>query len=91
MTMGQHGCSGAQEVIVMAQRERERRRRRSSGFLPMAPLGGGATEMATRRHSIEAVRGAPIGRWFWVRGREIGSGVGVMDNGGALVAPFIGS
>jgi hypothetical protein len=23
MTMGQHGCSGAQEVIVMAQRERE--------------------------------------------------------------------
>jgi hypothetical protein len=57
----------------------------------MVLLGGGAAEMATRQHSIEAIGGAPIGRWFWVRGREIGSGVGVMDNGGALVAPFIGS
>jgi hypothetical protein len=55
----------------------------------MAPLGGRATEMTTRRRSIEAVGGAPMGRWFRVRG-EIGTGMGAMDNGGALIAAFIG-
>jgi hypothetical protein len=40
----------------------ERERRRSSGFSPMAPLRGGAAEMATRRHSTEAVDGAPMRR-----------------------------
>jgi hypothetical protein len=45
--MERRGRSGAREVIMIAQREREREReRRSSGFLPMAPLGGGAVEMA---------------------------------------------
>jgi hypothetical protein len=27
----------------------------------------------------------------WVRGGEIGAGVDAVDNGGALVVPFIGS
>jgi serine/threonine protein kinase len=40
-------------------------RERSSGFSPMAPLGGGATEMASRRSSTKAAGGAPMGRWFW--------------------------
>jgi hypothetical protein len=57
----------------------------------MAPLRGGAAEMAIRRHSIKAAGGAPMGRWFWVRGREIGAGVTVIYNGGATVTPFIGS
>jgi hypothetical protein len=77
---------------VVAQRERERgghRARRSMRFSLMAPLGGRATEMTTRRCSIEAVGGAPMGRWFRVRG-EIGTGMGAMDNGGALIAAFIG-
>jgi hypothetical protein len=55
----------------------------------MMPLRGGATEMTTRRCSIEVADGALMGRWFWVRG-EIGARVGVVENEGALVAPFIG-
>jgi hypothetical protein len=58
--MGQHGHSGAREVIVIAQRGRERERR-SSGFLPIAPLGGGAAKMATQRRSIE--RRLVVLRW----------------------------
>jgi hypothetical protein len=61
MTMGQRDRSEAWEVIVIAQRERQRR---SSGLLPMAPLEDGATKMATRRCSIEATGGSPMGRWF---------------------------
>jgi hypothetical protein len=57
----------------------------------MAPLGGGAAEMVTRRRSIETAGGAPIGRWFQVRGGEITAMVGVVDNAGALIALFIGS
>jgi hypothetical protein len=90
VTMGQHGRSEAQEVIVIAQRERERERR-SSGFSSTAPLGDGAAEITTQRRSTEAVDGALTGRWFRVRGGEIGAGVGVVDNGGALVAPLIRS
>jgi hypothetical protein len=45
VTMGRHDRSGAQKIVVIAQRERERR---SSGFSPMAPLGGRATKMVTR-------------------------------------------
>jgi hypothetical protein len=52
VTMGRHGCSRAQEVDVIVQRERERERR-SPGFSPMTPLGGGAVEMDTRRRSKE--------------------------------------
>jgi hypothetical protein len=46
--------------------------------------------MTTRRHSIEAVGGAPLGRSFRVPGGEIGAGLGVVDNGDALITPFIG-
>jgi hypothetical protein len=56
----------------------------------MMPLGGGAVEMVTQQRSTEAVDGALMGRWFWARGWEIGAEVGAMDNGGALVVPFIG-
>jgi hypothetical protein len=56
----------------------------------MMPLGGGAVEMVTQQRSTEAVGGALMGRWFWARGWEIGAEVGAMDNGGALVVPFIG-
>jgi hypothetical protein len=86
--MGRRGCSRAREVIVIAWREREKR---SCGFSPIAPLGAGAAEMATRRRSTEAVDGASMGRWFWARRGEIGAGVGAMDNGGALITSFIGS
>jgi hypothetical protein len=55
VTMGRHGCSRAQEVDVIVQRERERERR-SPGFSPMTPLGGGAVEMDTRRRSKECGR-----------------------------------
>jgi hypothetical protein len=85
MTMGRCSRSGARVVVVVAQRERERR---SSGFSPMAPLGGGAAEMITRQRSTEAASGAPMGRWFRVRRGEIGVRVGAMDNGGALDAPL---
>jgi hypothetical protein len=54
-----------------SERERERR---SSRFSPMAPLGGGAAEMATLRGSIEAASGALMWRWFWARVGEIGAG-----------------
>jgi hypothetical protein len=66
------------------------RERRSSGFLPMAPLGGATAEMSTRRRSTKVDDGAPMGRWFWARGGEIGTGVSAIDNGAALVALFIG-
>jgi hypothetical protein len=49
-TMERCDRSRAQEFVVIAQRERERERERE-GFSPMAPLRGGATEMATRRRS----------------------------------------
>jgi hypothetical protein len=86
VTMGQREHFGAQEFIVIAQRERERR---SSGFSQMAPLGGRAAVMATRWCTTNAVGGASMGRWFWARGGEIGAVVGAVDNGAALVAPFI--
>jgi hypothetical protein len=70
-------------------RDSSERERRSSGFSPMAPLGGGAAEMVKRRCSIEATGGAPMGRWFWARGKEIGARVGVMGNV-ELSMPFIG-
>jgi hypothetical protein len=74
------------------ERERERERERSSlEFSPIAPLGGGVAETATRWFSIEAASGAPMGRWFRARGGEIGAGVDAVDNGGALIAPFIGA
>jgi hypothetical protein len=87
--MGRRDRSGAREVIVVAQRERERERR-LSGFSPMTPLGGGATEMAIQQRSKEAAGGAPMGRWFRMRGGEIGVRVGTVDNRGALVVLFIG-
>jgi hypothetical protein len=61
MTIGRRSHSGAREIIVIAQRERESR---SSGFSPMAPLRGGATEMTTRRRSIDVASGASMERWF---------------------------
>jgi hypothetical protein len=73
--MGQRGRNGPWEVVVIARRER-----RSSGFSPMTPLGGRATEMATRQCSSEAAGGASMGRWFWARGGEIGTGLGAVDN-----------
>jgi hypothetical protein len=41
----------------------------------MAPLGGGAVEMATRRRSTEVADGALMGTWFQARGGEIGARV----------------
>jgi hypothetical protein len=58
MNMRWRGRSGAREVIVIAQRERERR---SSGFSPMASLGGEAAHMATQQCSTEATGGSPMG------------------------------
>jgi hypothetical protein len=52
----------------------------------MAPLGGGAVEMAGRRRSIEAASGAPLERWFQTRGGEIEAGVGAVENGGGVNA-----
>jgi hypothetical protein len=73
---------------MIARRERERERR-SLGFSPMVSLGGGAAEMVTRLRSTEATDEAPMGRWFWAQGREIGVWVGAMNNGGTLITPFI--
>jgi hypothetical protein len=56
----------------------------------MARLGGGAAKMATQRRSTEAASGGLMGRWILARGREIGPGVSVVDNEGALIAPFKG-
>jgi hypothetical protein len=56
----------------------------------MTSLGAEAAEMVTRQCSTKASSGAPMRRWFWVREGEIGAGVGAVDNGGALIAPFIG-
>jgi hypothetical protein len=70
-----------------SEREREREKR-SSGFSPMTPLRGGAAEMVIQRCSTETVSGALMERWFRTWG-EIGVRVGTVDNGGALVAPFI--
>jgi hypothetical protein len=61
------------------------------GFSPTTSLGGGAGEMAIRWRSTETIGGAMMGRWFQARGGEIGAEVGAVDNGGALVMPFIGS
>jgi hypothetical protein len=47
--------------------------------------------MTTRWRSTKANGGAPMGRWFWTRGGEIEAEVTAIDNGDALVTPFIGS
>jgi hypothetical protein len=56
----------------------------------LAPLGSGAVEMTERWRSTwrstEASGGALMERWFQTRGGEIGAGVCVVENGGALVA-----
>jgi hypothetical protein len=57
----------------------------------MTQLRGRVVEMVTQRRSTKAVSDVLMGRWFWVRGGEIGAGMGAVDNGGALVTPFIGS
>jgi hypothetical protein len=54
----------------------------------MAPLGSRAVEMVKQRCSTKAADGATMARWFRVRGGEIGTGVGAVDNGGTLVVPF---
>jgi hypothetical protein len=69
----------AREVAAIARRER-----RSSGFSPVAPLDDEVAEMAGRQRSTEVVGGAPMGRWFWTQGGEIGARVGAVENGGAL-------
>jgi hypothetical protein len=74
---------GNQSCCACYSSERERR---SSGFSPMAPLGGRAAEMAGRRRSTVAAGGAPMGRLFRARGGEIGVEVGAVENGGALGA-----
>jgi hypothetical protein len=74
---------GNQSCCARYSSERERR---SSGFSPMAPLGGRAAEMAGRRRSTVAAGGAPMARWFRARGGEIRVEVGAVDNGGALGA-----
>jgi hypothetical protein len=45
--------------------------------------------MATRQRSKEVAGGALMERWFRAWGWEIGAGVGAVDNGWALVMPFI--
>jgi hypothetical protein len=57
----------------------------------MTPLGGRATEMVKQRCLTETAGGATMGRWFRACGGEIETGVGAVDNGGALVVPFTGS
>jgi hypothetical protein len=57
----------------------------------MVPLEGGVAEMTKRWHSTEAAGGALMAKWFRTRGGEIGAAVGAVDNGGALIAPFIAS
>jgi hypothetical protein len=83
---GQRGHFRAREVVVIAQREREREE-------VVGVLTNGATwrQSCGNDHTTEVVGGAPIsmGRWFRARGGEIGAEVGAVDNGGALVAPFI--
>jgi hypothetical protein len=54
----------------------------------LTPLGGRATKMGTRRRSIEAVDGAPMGRWFRAQGGGIGVGLGAVDNGGCSRRAF---
>jgi hypothetical protein len=80
------GRSKAGEVIVIAQREREREReRRSTGLSPMAPLGDGHTTTLNTDDwwcsDGEIVLGTRMRDW---------SRVGALDNGSALVAPFMG-
>jgi hypothetical protein len=75
VTMGRRGRSRAWDVI---------------GVLAMAPLRGGAMEMATGLCSIEVTSGASMGRWFEARGGEIGARVDAVNIGGALVAHLIG-
>jgi hypothetical protein len=55
----------------------------------MVPLEGGVAEMTKRWHSTEATGGALMAKWFRTRGGEIGAAVGAVDNGGALITPFI--
>jgi hypothetical protein len=57
----------------------------------MASLGSRAAEIVKQRCSTEATGGATMERWFRVCGGEIGTGMGAMDNGGALVVPLTGS
>jgi hypothetical protein len=71
---------------VIARREREEVVRVLTNG---ATCRRGAAEMATRRCSTEAAGGAPMERWFWVRGCEIRARVGAGDNEGAIIAPFI--
>jgi hypothetical protein len=71
------------------RRDSSERERRSSGFSSMAPLGGGAAEMTTRRCSTESTGDALMGRWFRARGGDWSRG-GCGGYGGALIAPFIG-
>jgi hypothetical protein len=42
-------------------RDSSKRERRSSGFSPMASLGGEAAHMATQQCSTEATGGSPMG------------------------------
>jgi hypothetical protein len=89
--MGSRDRSETREVRGRHDSTQRERERSSLGFSPIVPLGGRVAETATRRCSIEAASGAPMGRWFRVRGGEIGAGVDAVDNGGALIAPFIGA
>jgi hypothetical protein len=89
--MGSRDRSETREVRGRHDSTHRERERSSLGFSPIVPLGGRVAETATRRCSIEAASGAPMGRWFRARGGEIGAGVDAVDNGGALIAPFIGA
>jgi hypothetical protein len=46
-------------------RDSSERERKLFGFSPMTLYGGRVAEMTARWRSIEAVGGAPMGRWFW--------------------------
>jgi hypothetical protein len=73
------------------QRDSSEREREVVGVLTNGATWGEAVEMATQRCSTEVIDGALMGRWFRTRGGDIGAGVSAVDNGGALIAPFIGS
>jgi hypothetical protein len=63
---------------------------RERGGVVRVLTNGATAKMSTRRRSTKVDDGAPMGRWFWARGGEIGTGVSAIDNGAALVALFIG-